>query len=216
MFIATSPTPDSASAFAAYVDSQRGHWGFVPDYTGCFAMRPGIATAWIGLASAVRAPMDRRRFELVTIAAARARGSAYCAVAHATMLLDICQDEPTLRALATDPEGGQLSSVDAGIYRFATKVATAPATVDQGDILDLRALGLADIDIADIVYAVGVRLFFATVLDALGARVDDEMVALLDEELLGVGRLSPVPAQGSPEVQNRDSMSVSDSRQGRV
>ena len=67
MFISTTPTPETATAFAAYVDRQRDAWGFVPDYTGCFAARPEVATAWIALASAVRTTMDRRRFELVTI-----------------------------------------------------------------------------------------------------------------------------------------------------
>ena len=52
MFISTTPTPESAAAFAAYAESQRDHWGFVPDYTGCFAARPEVATAWIALASA--------------------------------------------------------------------------------------------------------------------------------------------------------------------
>lgn len=184
MFISTSPTADSEPAFAAYVDSQRGFWGFVPDYTGCFANQPEIATAWIALASAVRATMDRRRFELVTIAAARARGSAYCTAAHAKMLQEVCDDEATLRGLAADPSGGQLSPVDAAIYRFAVKVATAPGSVTHSEIEELRALGLADAEIASITYAVGVRLFFTTVLDALGAQLDPEIVAGFDEEFL--------------------------------
>ncbi len=195
MFVSTTPTPDSESAFAAYVDSQRDAWGFVPDYTGCFAARPGVATAWIALAAAVRTTMERRRFELVTIAAARARGSAYCAAAHAKMLIDACHDEPTLRGLARDADGGQLTTVDAAVYRFAAKVATAPASVEQRDVDELRALGLDDVDIAEIAYAVGVRLFFATVLDALGARVDPEVVAAFDEELLAFVRVLPEPAE---------------------
>jgi uncharacterized peroxidase-related enzyme len=184
VFISTTPTAESAAAFAAYAESQRDHWGFVPDYTGCFAARPEVATAWIALASAVRAPMDRRRFELVTIAAARARRSAYCTAAHARMLMDVCHDEPTLRDLAADPDGGQLAAVDAAIYRFAVRVATDPASVTQQEVDDLRAVGLTDSDIADIVYAVGVRLFFATVLDGLGARPDEEIIGVLDHELV--------------------------------
>ncbi|HRW18937.1 MAG TPA: carboxymuconolactone decarboxylase family protein [Dermatophilaceae bacterium] len=188
MFISTNPTPGNEAAFAAYIDSQRAHWGFVPDYTGCFASSPDVATAWIALASAVRTTMERRRFELVTIAAARARGSAYCTAAHAKMLMTVGDEEPTLRELARHPDGSCLSAVDAAVYRFATRVATAPASVSQHDIDGLRSLGLADSDIADIGYAVGVRLFFATVLDALGARLDPELVADLDPELLAFVR----------------------------
>ena len=195
VFISTRPTRDSEAAFAAYVDSQRDAWGFVPDYTGCFAARPDVATAWIALASAVRTTMERRRFELVTIASARARGSAYCTAAHAKLLIDACRDEPTLRELATDPGGGQLTPVDAAVYRFAAKVATAPASVEQGDVDDLRALDLVDSEIAEVVYAVGVRLFFATVLDALGARVDPEIAAAFEEDLLAFVRVLPQVAE---------------------
>jgi len=196
VFISTTPTPEAETAFAAYVDSQRDAWGFVPDYTGCFAARPKVATAWIALASAVRTTMDRRRFELVTIAAARARGSAYCTAAHAKMLRDVCRDEPTLRGLVKDPDGGQLGAVDAAIYRFATQVATAPSSVQQPDVDKLRTLGLGDADIAHIAYAVGVRLFFATVLDALGAQPDPETLAVLDQELLTFVGASPDIEQG--------------------
>lgn len=191
VFISATPTPDGEAAFGAYVDSQRDLWGFVPDYTGCFAARPEVATAWIALASAVRTTMDRRRFELVTIAAARARGSAYCTAAHAKMLMDLCHDETTLRGLSEDPDGGQLSTLDAAIYRFAAKVATSPASVEQPDVDELLALGVADPDIADIAYAVGVRLFFATVLDALGAQADHEILEVFDQDLLAFVRVSP-------------------------
>ncbi len=101
-----------------------------------------------------------------------------------------CHDEPTLRDLAVDPDGRQLSTVDAAIYIFAAKVATAPASVQQRDVNVLRALGLVDADIADIAYAVGVRLFFATVLDALGAQPDPEMLGVFDQELLRFVRVA--------------------------
>lgn len=156
----------------------------MPDYTGCFATRPEVATAWITLASTVRTGMDRRRFELATIAAARTRGSTYCTAAHVQVLRDACRDEPTLRALAQDPDGGHLPPVDAAVYRFAAMVAAAPTSVDHPHVDALRALGLRDSDIADIVYAVGLRLFFATVIDALGAEPDAELMATFDDELL--------------------------------
>lgn len=191
MYISAVPEPDQAEAFERYVEAQRAAWGFVPDYTGCFASRPRVADAWLELAKTIREPMDRRRFELVTVAAARARRSTYCAVAHSKFLRDVCDDQPTLDALLTDPTGETLSEEDAAVYRFASQIARDPASIVKGDIDALRAVGLDDAAIADIAYTVGLRLFFTTVLDSLGAHLDAATAAEFDSaalDLLTVGR----------------------------
>lgn len=190
MFIDTTPSEDVAPDFAEYVAQQRATWGFVPDYVGCFAARPQVALAWSALSRTVAAAMPRRRYELATIAGARARRSTYCAVAHANFLRDNGGGEE-LRALAADPTGGTLDQVDAAVFRFATAIANDPASVRQNDVDELRGLGLTDAEIADIAYAVGARLFFATVLDALGAQVDAPTAGRLAPDVLtamSVGR----------------------------
>ena len=81
MFIDTTAPEDAAADFRKYMEQQRQAWGFLPDYVGCFAARPNVALAWSALSRTVATSMPRRRYELVTIAAARARKSSYCAVA---------------------------------------------------------------------------------------------------------------------------------------
>jgi hypothetical protein len=88
--------------------------------------------------------MDRRRYELATIAAARALRSTYCTVAHASFLRDACGDLETVAALAQAPDGSTLSGQDAAVYTFATKGARDASTVEQADVDDLRAAGLTD------------------------------------------------------------------------
>lgn len=95
-----------------------------------------------------------------------------CTAAHSKFLRDICGDQATLLALADDPSGGTLGPVDSAVYRFAAKVATDAAAIQQADIDRLRDLGLSDADIADVVYAAAARSFFTRVLDGLGARLD--------------------------------------------
>jgi alkylhydroperoxidase family enzyme len=73
---------------------------------------------------------------------------------------------------------------------LADKVAGDASSVTQADIDGLRALGLTDGEITDIVLAAAARSFFAKVLDALGAE-PDERYAELDpavREALTVGR----------------------------
>jgi alkylhydroperoxidase family enzyme len=57
------------------------------------------------LSGAVREGMDRRRYEIATIAAARALRSTYCTAAHSKFLRDDCGDEPTMITIAQDPRG---------------------------------------------------------------------------------------------------------------
>lgn len=172
MFIDTVPENAATGPLADYYEQQHKAWGFLPDYAGAFATRPDVAQAWNALNAAIREGMQRRRFELATIAAARALRSTYCTVAHSKFLRDICGDEATLPALADDPSGGTLDPVDRAVYRFATKVAVDAAAIEQGDIDELRAIGLSDAEIADIVFAAAARSFFTRVLDGLGARLD--------------------------------------------
>lgn len=172
MFIDTTPENAAEGALADWYRSQRGSWGFLPDFAGCFSTRPEVATAWAGLNLTIRGGMDRRRYELATVAAARALRSTYCTVAHASFLRDVCGDGATVEALALAPDGSTLSEQDAAVVAFATKVAGDASTVEQADVDALRAVGLTDADVADLVFAVAARAFFTKVLDGLGARLD--------------------------------------------
>jgi uncharacterized peroxidase-related enzyme len=191
MFIDTVPENAATGALADYYEQQRKSWGFLPDYAAAFATRPDVAEAWNGLNTTIREGMERRRFELATVAAARALRSTYCTAAHSKFLRDICGDEATVRALAADPSGGTLGPVDRAVYRFAAKVATDAAAIEQTDIDELRAVGLSDADIADVVFAAAARSFFTRVLDGLGAQLDAATAAAFAPELresLLVGR----------------------------
>jgi uncharacterized peroxidase-related enzyme len=183
MFIETIPEHAATGATADYYQQQRASWGFLPNYTGAFGHRPDVAQAWNALNLAIRGGMDRRRFELATIAAARALRSTYCTTAHSKFLRDVCGDETSLRRIAAAPAGGTLDEQDRAVYRFAAKVATDAASVEQDDVDELRAVGLSDADIADVVYAAAARSFFTRVLDGLGAQLDAQTAEAFDPEL---------------------------------
>ncbi|MFC4066548.1 carboxymuconolactone decarboxylase family protein [Actinoplanes subglobosus] len=185
------PEDGAPAPTADYYRQQRAAWGFLPNYAGAFGHRPDVAEAWNGLNTAIRGGMDRRRFELATIAAARALRSTYCTAAHSKFLRDICGDETSLHRIAEAPDGDTLDEQDRAVYRFATKVATDAASVEQDDVDELRAVGLSDADIAGVVYAAAARSFFTRVLDGLGARLDAQIADEFDPDLYGsmvVGR----------------------------
>lgn len=191
MFIDTVPEDAATGSVAAYYEQQREAWGFLPNYAGVFAHRPDVAAAWNTLNGAIREGMDRRRFELATIAAARTLHSTYCTAAHSKFLRDACSDGSTLQLIAQAPNGESLPPQDRAIYQFATKVAADAASVEQADVDRLRDVGLSDAEIADVVYAVAARAFFTRVLDGLGAQLDEETAQTFTGDLLAsmiVGR----------------------------
>jgi uncharacterized peroxidase-related enzyme len=174
VFIDAEPEASATGALAEFYQQQRNSWGFLPNYAGAFATRPDIAKAWNSLNGAIRDSMERRRYEIATIAAARALRSTYCTAAHSKFLRDDCGDEATMRAISADPSGATLTDQDRAVYEFAAAVATDAASIQQADVDRLRAAGLSDGDIADVVYAAAARSFFTRVLDGLGAQLDPQ------------------------------------------
>ncbi|ETK35528.1 carboxymuconolactone decarboxylase family protein [Microbispora sp. ATCC PTA-5024] len=153
-------------------EAERAVLGYVPNYLRVLAPRPEVYQAWLRLAEAVRAGMDLRRYELVTLTAARRLGSAYCGLAHAGVLRQRFYDDAALRAIVADHHDAGLAPVDVAVMDFADRVAADPTAVTERDIAVLRGHGLADDDILQIVLAVCLRRFFSGVLSAVGAVPD--------------------------------------------
>jgi uncharacterized peroxidase-related enzyme len=182
-----------------WYEEQTARWGYLPNYAAAFASRPDVARAWTALNITVRDGMDRRRFEVATIAAAQALKSTYCTAAHSKFLRDACDDEATMLSIAADPDGRSLNTTDRAVIAFARKVALDAAAISQEDVDALRVVGLSDNDIADVVFAAAARSFFAKVLDGLGVHADHQLGAAFVPELadqLTVGR--PIAASPGP------------------
>lgn len=157
-----------------------------PNYERAFAQRPEAYAAWVALNTTIKAGMDARRYELVSIATARVLTSSYCALAHASVALD--------RALATADElldPASLPPVDRAIVAFAEQVAVDATSIDAPSLDALRAHGLSEQDVTDVILATTARCFFAKTLDAAGAQADARYAGLEPSALrdaLTVGR----------------------------
>jgi len=170
-----------------FFESNRAPAGHVPNFVTTFAARPAVFDAWKQLNGAIKESMDLRRYELATLAAATALKSSYCSLAHGQVLADKFYTAEEVVALVEEPPN---DPVDRAVMAFARKVALAADTVTQADVDELRALGLSDADVLDVVLAAAARSFFSKTLDATGTQPDSAFNGLPDtlRAALTVGR----------------------------
>lgn len=171
-FIETVPESAASGATAEMYESDQDAFGFLPNFTRAFSLRPDVYGAWRQLNGAIKANMDLRRYELVTIAAAGRLRSSYCALAHGRVLVDNYLDADTLKSLMVDHQGAGLDPIDVAVLDLADKVASDATSVGEDDFERLRRLGCSDAEILDVVLAAAARCFFSKALDALGAAPD--------------------------------------------
>ena len=153
-----------------------------------FADRPEVYAAWAQLNGAIKTGMDLRRYELVTLAAARRLRSSYCCLAHGTVLAERF-GEPVLE-IALDHRAAGLDEVDVAVMDLSERVVDDATSIGDADLQRLRDLGLSEPEIMDVILAAAARCFFSKTLDALGIRPDasyHEMEPRLRETLV-VGR----------------------------
>ena len=158
------------------------------NYERAFAERPDVYAAWGELLGAIKANMDLRRYELVTLAAARRLRSSYCSLAHGKVLAE--QFGEPVEAIARDFRAAGLDEVDIAVMELAERVVDDASSIDEAELQQLRDLGLSDAEIMDVVLAAAARCFFAKTTDALGVLPDASYRELDPElrEVLVVGR----------------------------
>jgi hypothetical protein len=69
-FIHTVPPDEAAGLVKEHYERDLQHGGYIANSTRALSLRPEVFSAWRTLIGAIRANMDRRRYELVTVIAA--------------------------------------------------------------------------------------------------------------------------------------------------
>src|SRR5262245_51143365 len=178
----------TGEAFAMY-DRQQKHYGYVPDYATVFSHRPAVMRRWGELLAEIKRPMDKRRFELATFAAAVTLRSTLCTLAHGKALLQFFPAED-VKAMARGEIPALLPAADAAVMRFACAVAHDASAVTTDDVAELKSHGFSDAEVFDIAVTAAGRAFFTKVIESLGVATDSslESMDLGLREALTVGR----------------------------
>jgi len=188
-FIETTPPRDADGALAEMYARQQASWGFVPNYAKVFCHRPEAMARWGQLLAEIKRPMDKRRFELVTFAAAHELRHSPCTLAHGKALRPYFSDAEIV-AIGEGRVEGLLTPAEQAMVAFARRVAHDAAAVTGPEVAGLRAHGFGDAEIFDIAAAVAGRAFFTKLLDALGVQPDAPFAAVSEAfgHRLAVGR----------------------------
>jgi uncharacterized peroxidase-related enzyme len=189
-FIQTIPEEKAAGPVLEMYESEKSLRGYLPNFAKIFCHRPKVMESWRLLSKSINSQMDPRRFELVTLAAARALRSSYCMLAHGSILRKRFYNAEQMVEIARNPEASPLKPAEIAMIQFAEKIVCDATSISQQDIDGLHSHGFSDEEIFEITTATTARCFFSKTLDALGAEPDNEYMGL-EEDLrseLAIGR----------------------------
>lgn len=189
-FIKTIPVAEATGDVRRMYEKDQARLGYVPNYAKLFSLRPQVMDGWTQLQKSIHSRMDARRYELVTLAAARALRSSYCSLAHGKVLESQFFSSEELNRIAREGGGQLLRPEESEIMAFAEKIVRRADSVTSEDVERLRSHGLTDAEIFDVAAAAAARCFFSKLLDALGAEPDASYGTLAPDlrEALTVGR----------------------------
>jgi alkylhydroperoxidase family enzyme len=97
---------------------------------------------------------------------------------HGSVLIENFLEPDELRAVMVDHHTAGLDEVDVAVMDLADKIAADATSVGEADVERLRALGLSDGEILEVVVAAAARCFFSKALDGLGVQADAKYAAL--------------------------------------
>jgi alkylhydroperoxidase family enzyme len=135
------------------------------------ALHDGLANLMRDLGAAYGLTL-RQRAILVT-ATASARADSYCALAWGARLA--AETDPATAAGVLRGDDTGLTPAERTLAAWARQVARDPNATTAADVGALRAAGFTDREIFAITVYIGLRVAFALVNDALGARPDAQL-----------------------------------------
>jgi uncharacterized peroxidase-related enzyme len=176
MYVSTVDPADATGAVRAMYDDDLKVDGYVATDTRLFSLQPEVYAAWMALARSIRKSMRLRRYELVTVAAARALGCRACVSGHSALLIrqGIVPREQ-MAAIVRDFRRAGLDPIEVALMELAEKVALDAHTVNAADVDLLRELGLRDDEIFGAVLAAAARAFYSKSLEAMGTPANPEL-----------------------------------------
>lgn len=158
----------------AIYDEIEKAFGMVPNLFKTYAYFPSLLRVnWEKTKTLMMGgQLSRSLKEMIAVVVSRANSCRYCVAAHEMMLQQLGFSKEQVRALEEDSGRADLSPRDRALLAFAEKSTTAPHSVTDLDVEQLKQYGLTD---AQIVEAQGVMELFTgynKFIDSLAVDLD--------------------------------------------
>jgi len=109
MFIKSAPEGEAEGSLREIYEGDRKSLGYVPNHARVFSLRPEVLQAWRAFQGSIRKNLPLRRYELVTLAAAKALNCRYCLLAHGKWERHCSHHRPTPTSAPASTSHAELS-----------------------------------------------------------------------------------------------------------
>jgi uncharacterized peroxidase-related enzyme len=139
------------------LDAVNGKLGLVPNMTRAMANSPAVLEGYLGLSGALgKGSLSAKNREQIALAVGQANHCDYCLAAHSTIgkMVGLTSEQilDSRRGTSVDPTSD-------AVIRFARKVVDERGQVSDADLAEVRAAGLNDGAIAEVVANVALNIF---------------------------------------------------------
>lgn len=151
------PAPDESELpenLRTLFEKARENIGFVPNVFRSYAYRPERLSAWFAHYKQLHEPTENLGAadrEMIAVVVSMANGCVYCLVAHGTELANALDDRVLADRITLDWRRAGLDERRRAICAYAEKLTLHPRECEEADLHGLRAVGLADEEIWDVV-----------------------------------------------------------------
>ncbi|WP_295807516.1 peroxidase-related enzyme [uncultured Nitratireductor sp.] len=121
-----------------------------------------------------RGGMGRAERELSAVGASVVNRCVYCAAVHASRYNQLTKDEEAMQRIFADGEDAALDERQKAIFLFAAKLSKAPSEATEEDMQALRAAGLKDDEILDLILSASLFGWANRLMHTLGDPVVEE------------------------------------------
>lgn len=149
-------------------------FGKVPNLFKAMALRPEILEAnWAKVKAVLMAgKVPRETKELIAYTVSRANECAYCVAAHGRALEMLGFPRDRIERLGADLASAGLDERTRKIVEFCIKATREPNRITDREVDELKALGVTDEELVEIVSVMDLFTSFNRFLDALAVEID--------------------------------------------
>jgi len=177
MYIKTISPSEATDEMAEIYEAETAAMGRVMAATQCRSARPDMLVPIERLLHQLRDnfSLGLENFRLITLIAAKNVPSSYCSHVYFKSLSQMVGRDKAI-AIQADYRNAGLSEQQVAMLAYAEQITRDASRITEADIDRLRAVGLTDLNIADIALAASYRSFLSRYFDAVGAEAEADFL----------------------------------------